>query len=306
MPSGSRGGGGGSHGGSRGGSSGGSRSGGSHGGGSIRFITHTRTRHSIKLRTRPGRPDRYFDIDAIHSVVCVMLFILFMIFGSMACSASEEIEFLQEDYAYYQNMITVAESDPDTYIVDAYVTSYSYRADFGKYYINYSIPYTSYEYVHGYGYKNVNRSLAGYSFSVYTYEEARELYEERTIKVAVDMAKITSSTDSIPMDYRHMSIEQDGEYMTVLRSKTKNTSILICLGVFTVGWFTFFIIASNKVSKAYDKEEAENAKLRLNQKKTSERPATPDASHCQYCGTYLVKDNNIKCPACGATKTIKY
>ena len=28
------------------------------------------------------------------------------------------------------------------------------------------------------------------------------------------------------------------------------------------------------------------------------------ASYCEYCGTYMVRDNNPKCPACGAVKKL--
>ena len=306
MPSGSRGGGGGgSHGGSRGGGSrSGSSRGGSHSGGGLRFVVHTRTRNSIRIRSRSGAPDRYFDLNALHSVICVILTICFMIFGSMACSASDNINFLEEDYRYYQNMIVTAEHDPDNYIVDAYVTSCSYRADFDKYYINYRIPYTERKYVPGYGFTDVEKNLYGYSFSVYTEEEAKNLVSQGIIKVAVDTRVVGENTDSIPLDYKYMSIEDDGEYFVAKAEKSKNTSVLIVLACVAVGWFVFFIIISKKTEKAYDRETAQMVEASKRQQTSTDN--TPYSNHCEYCGTYLVKDNNIKCPACGATKTIRH
>lgn len=307
MPSGSRGGGGGgSHGGSRGGG-GSSRSGGSGGshGGGIRLVVHTRTRSSIRIRSRRGGPNRYFDLEALHSIVCVILVLCFMLFGGMTCSAKENVEFLTEDYDYYQNMITYAELHPDDYIVDAKVTSYSFRADFDKYYINYSIPYEVREYFPGMGYQEVTKYLSGYSFSVYTLEEAKELKNQGIIKVAIDTKVVTSNTDSVPMDYKDFELEDDGEYALAVRNQARHTRKLICLGVFAVAWFTFFIIASNKLGKIYDKERIEEAKKSKSTTYNSSDAIGSDTSYCQYCGTYLVKDNNIKCPACGATKTIK-
>lgn len=302
MPSGSRGGSGGSHGGSRGG---GFRSSGSsgHGGSGARLIIHTRTRHSIRLRTRPGAPARYFDLDTLHGVICALITLCFMIFGSMACTNKENIDFLKEDYAYYQNMIVQAELEPDDYIVDAKVTSTSYRADFDRAYINYAIPYTVYEYVPGQGYQDVTKWLYGYSFSVYTQEEAEELLRQGIIKVAVDSKIIRDYTDSIPMDYKDMTIEQDGEYLKALRDEAKSTTILIVLVIVTVGWFAFYIITTKKLSKNFDKNLAEET---IAQQKARKTENVDDPNYCEYCGTYMLKDNNIKCPACGATKKIRH
>ncbi len=305
MPSGSRGGSAGSHGGSRGGS-GSSGSRGSYSGSGARLILHTRTRHSFRLRSRPGRPERYVDLDTLHGIICALITICFMIFGSMACSNKDNVEFIREDYAYYQNMIVQAELDPDRYIVDATVTSYSYRSDFNRAYIHYCIPYTEREYVPGHGYQDVTKYLYGYSFSVYTESEVHELLSQGTIKVAVDTRVIGPNTDSIPMDYKDMSIEQDGEYLAALRDEAKSTTILIVLCVVTVGWFAFFITASNKLSKNFDKNLAEEARVAIEQRKSTEENSSINPNYCEYCGTYIVKDNSIKCPACGANKRIKH
>ena len=305
MPSGSRGGHGGSHGGSRSGGFRSSGSSGSHGGSGVRLIVHTRSRHSVRLRSRrPGAPVRYFDLDSLHGIICGIIAIFFMIFGSLACSNKENVDFLREDYAYYQNMIVQAEIDPD-YMVDAKVTSCSYHSGYDKVYINYAIPYTEFEFVPGQGYQDVTKWLYGYSFSVYTQEEAEALLRQGTIKVAVDSRDISSFTDSVPMDYKNMPIEQDGEYKKALRDEAKSTTILIVLAVITAGWFTFFIITTNKLSKDYDKKLAEEKRVALEQRKKAENNPVKESNYCEYCGTYMVKDNNIKCPACGATKKIK-
>ncbi|MBE5739152.1 MAG: hypothetical protein E7354_05450 [Clostridiales bacterium] len=320
MPSGSRGGSRGGHGGSRGGgsrSSGGlsrsySRSAGSHfssgyggyHGGSHRhhhghtshiFIHSSPGRHSIRLRHKEGRPDRYFDLTVLHSFIFVICTIIIMIASVNSCNAGSDIDIIREDYAYYQNMIAYAEMHPDDYIVDAKITSYGQITDCDKYYINYEIKYTERiwsPYLNRF--IETTDDLEGYTFSVYDWEDIAAFREGQVIQVAVDTMMIGEYTDSIPMDFKYMTIEDDGEYIDSINQQTKSKKTLIVTITILVGWCIVFAVVSKKLEKKFDKQHPVNAAV--------EKPVKEGDKYCDYCGTYWGRNDIGKCPGCGASK----
>ena len=282
MPSGSHRGSRGSH--SSGGSRGGSFSSRSYGGSSSRhhggiFVYHGRPR-----RFRFGR-HYYIYTGRSQSVLSLFVFLVFFLFigifftSIIATSTKQEIALIEEDYAYYQDMIDYAKDHEDEgYIVDATVTGKFYHADSERYHIEYRIRTT-----YG-GY------LDGYTYASYTVEEAANYRINSIIKVAVDSVPITILTDSINMDYENMPLERDGEYLSA--SKTYKTTNIIRWVLVAIVILMIVIL----IWYGYKKKELadENEK-----KEENEKIQESTTTQCRYCGSTLDKTDK-KCPNCGA------
>jgi len=133
---------------------------------------------------------------------------LFCIIGViMTWSASVAgVRAIEHNYNRYQNMIRFAENqrdnfDNDDFFVDGIVTSYAYNTGAKKYYLNYKFSDSN------------GQDVVGYTYSIYTLEEAQEKFELSIIELVVDDAIRTQMTDSINYDYKNMPKEKDGEYV---------------------------------------------------------------------------------------------
>ncbi len=266
MPSGSHGGGGGSHGGSfgGGGSHGSSFGGGSHRGGRPfrprTFIFFGRSYNADSKTTKRA--------SAISAIVFLLIF--FSVFaGILLGAACSSISQIKEDQAYYKQMISMGN------ITTATVTDMF--ANHGKYYITYEIAIP-----------NSSRKLEGYSYSVYTREEAaRLLYNVKTINVAVNcsVSSINLRTDSIPTDYYYMPLSQDGEYV---ENANMRTGCIVSLCIFGAGIIACIVWNYMLVRKT-KKEEKELAEV-------FNKPAT---KRCAYCGSTMSENDKV-CAACGS------
>lgn len=283
MPSGSRGGGGGSH-------SGGSRGGGSHFGGGSRRSSHVRTVRNGRtvVYLGSGTSRRYMSsgmynlMSFLTSIVMIALFLGFSFVMGIS-NASEQIKTIEEDYAYYQNMIIVAEnkanSNIEGYIVYGTVTGV-YLKSKDKYYLTYSFVADSGETV-----KN------GYTFSTYEFEDVNNIVVGVTeIKLALEYAPSDVLTDSIDYDYKFTTLEDDIEYVEAVDSKSKLTTYSIIAGVATTAILVAVIVIKTKGSKKEENEAASNQEV---------KQQVPKKNHCKYCGS-VVLDGKTSCDNCGA------
>ncbi len=271
MPSGSHGGSSGSH------SSGGSSFG---GGGSSWGSSGS---HSS---SRPYQPRTFIFFGRTHSVrgsasflsfLClgvVMFAFIFMIGGfCVVPSEKKQVEKIKEDYAYYQDLIALG------YTSEAKVTDMFSNA--GRYYITYEI--------------NIPNSLSkleGYSYSVYSREEAFSLLNQ-TIIVALNhpYEKITLKTDSVPIDYKDMPLTKDGEYVNAVKGVKRGWIFGFSgLGTIVLAVVVNFIIVKTKGDKA-----------KINEKTStfSSSDNSPKYNYCSYCGGQ-VEEGKRKCPSCGS------
>lgn len=294
MPSGShRGGRSGSH------SSGGSRSGSSFSGGfSSRSSfggSHYRGgsyhgghhHHHRPFRIHFGR--RYYVYGSGTSSVFGLLGALFIFalmftfcFSAVRNGHSYNIDLIQEDYSYYQHVISYAKTHKDEgYIVNATVTDRFYNEDADKYYITYVV-------------KNEQGRtiLDGYTYSCFTRSEAFSYQIGGTIEIAVNSVPITSETDSINTSYYGMAIEKDGEYLAA-KNAFRNTTIVyvICVLVDIAIAGIFFVLL-------FKKAIPENGTSTSTDSKTSTSTEGTE-KYCSYCGSLMSK-SSTKCPSCGA------
>lgn len=277
MPSGSHGGGGGgSHFGGGGSSFGGG--GGSHFGGSYYHGPRRPGRAPIHFhffyfggnRYYVANDDRSKIMGMIFSAIICLLIAVAWMFG--ISSAINNVKKIENDYIYYQDMIAYAEEHPD-HIIDANVQTFFENEDCGKYYVTY------------YFYTASSQRVDGYTFSIYTYNQAKAIKQNGTIQLAVDEMPLTTQTDSINMDYKNLPLSEDGEYVLAKRQIVTNIIIEIVL----IGVFALFVVFAIKTIKSNIEKVPEGSQPKMAKKYI-----------CTYCGAKL-KEEDTTCPKCGSS-----
>lgn len=209
------------------------------------------------------------------------MLIVFALIAVIACftirpSLKQEIAMVEEEYRFYQAMITKAESNSD-YIWQAEVTDQEYSQEYEKYCVYYEFK-TS----------NGRTTVDGYTFYVYTLDNIPSVGE--VIQIAVDKNPVDSETDSIPMDYKLTTLQDDG-YYNHLKKNLRNTTIFLILAIVVVVGIVGGIIAIIFTSKKKEEEKKEEEKQQaiLEEKK----------KYCEYCGT-KIQETDTTCPNCGS------
>lgn len=282
MPSGSHGGSSGSH------SSGGSSSGRSGGGG---FSTYS-SRSRVPRRFRWGRsvyiiPTKHAGKLAIVSVLIPICFLALMFGFIFFMTAKQEIKKIETDYYYYQDMIDNAESNPE-YMKTGIVTDHFYNEDCDKWYYTYKIQRDDVDWVW----------LEGYTYSCYTREQVKQIPIDSVIQIAVNTRDVTGDTDSIPLDYKDMPLERDGEYVDAKGERTLGVWILIIGGIaLGVDIIVGVVMVVKYKEKKVEGDFGTPMEREWINKMDNETKRT--TKHCDYCGE-IVDINARKCPSCGA------
>ncbi len=279
MPSGSRGGGGG--GGHSFGGSGGSRSG-------VKFGTHRAS--YINRYDRYKRPHTYFFMGRRYAVGSyryykmssigtwiLVLFVAILYLGLLFVRQGQTIQLVKDDHAYYANMIEHA-SDGQYMYADVIN---QFQGEGGKYYITYNMQVN-------------NRDLwyeDGYTYSIYTMEEASEIFRSGQIEIVVDRLPLSVLTDSINADYLDYDITDDGTYINAVRTRT---TVLI-IGFIAIIGFGSLIFGYFKMMFKYQM----NSNHQTNQSVYS---SSTSNEYCIYCGS-VMSIHSDKCPNCGASKS---
>lgn len=273
MPSGSHGGGGGSHGGGFGG--------GSHFGGGHRSSGSSR-RGPTPLRIWFFGHRYYVPAEKTSALRGLFTaFFVLILFGFMSTlgliAAKDQVKKIEDDNAYYINMINYATTHPD-YQITGKITGKFRNDDCGKWYLTYSIETAN------------GGTLEGYTYSVYSINEIDQFVVGDNILLAVDSIPVTMRTDSINMDYINIPLENDGEYVGAKNSKrTAMIMTIACFGASVVVAVLTFI----KAKKSMKLNE-------LEKEKASSPAQNESVKRCKYCGSKQNPDDT-KCPNCGAS-----
>ena len=219
-------------------------------------------------------------------------FILFM--GGM--SVNSEIETRESEHEYYMTFIENAKAAGRQAYVD--VTGI-YEGDNDKWWVEYGFG-NYFSFSNHYMYD-------GWSYSMYTMAEAQRYVNDGQILVYHDFNPTGFSTDknnpenwnmytdTIPADYEHQSLSQDGDYQGLLQTKTiLNVICYICVGV-----AVFCVIAAIRVSSKAQKEEASATVTSVDATPSTSTTTSSTHTYCAYCGSKLEK-TATKCPNCGS------
>ena len=266
----------------------------SHFGGGSSSRSHSRPSHSTVVRHRVGmHPARsrssvhvhvggsgygyhhstYYEghrasLSAVLTIIGIILGFVAIAFGAMIFSDISMKKTIVNDYNYYQNVIENAQTNP-LYKQEAIVTDKLY-ADNDRWAIEYRL-----------------NDHYNESFAVYSYEEVNEFTIGQKIQVAV-VSPNSSQTDSIPMDYYGMPIENDTEYINYQKSIRLH---VIITTVLVAGAVLLIVLAI----KSHKKEKGE-ASL----ESSTNTPSQSKPNVCSYCGGKL-SGTDTSCPNCGAS-----
>ena len=230
---------------------------------------------------------------------CVIAFMVLMFGIVMFSNGNNQTEYIMQDYRYYQNMIAraeiVNEAGEYPYKAKAQITAQKFNPEAKKWYIEYQIPLTG---MLGY--------LEGESYAIYDDNEIMSpaLAVDSYIDVAVSSSTITFNTDSIPMDYKNIAPEKDGQYANALSLTTNGRNMMIGAGVGMAVLVLLAIVLNKATSKLTEvKEESANPEPAKGKKTDAPDKKTDsyddEVSYCQYCGA-RIKKSTKKCPQCGA------
>lgn len=285
MPSGGSHSGGGSHGGHSGGSAhGGGFGGGSFGGGGFRRGPH----YTVFMGRRVYVSGARSNVQGLFSLLMVLAIFVIFFSGAFTMVNVSQVNTITNDYNLYQNMITIAEREPENLIIEAEVYNYKYYRNTDKYQILYRI------------HADDGSTNEGYSFYVYTYAEVSEYLRKGTVTLAVNQHPTTEFTDSIPLDFKNKKLEDDIEFVEAKKGKT------ISIAVLSVGITLFVgcIIGNFMVLKTAKSTGPDETKTETQNTPTPTDIPTVEAPKtwkCAYCGKVQSTKNDI-CKQCGASR----
>lgn len=224
------------------------------------------------------------------SVLGVLIVIALLVTAFLGFSWSDnesKLSAIRADYEKYHAMAEYAYAHPE-YQHEAVVDDYEPYDMFGKYCIFYH--FTSQD-----GHK-----VEGYSFYVYSFHEAAELkFNGVSLALDVPYSNSTAATDSVPLDYRDASLDDDDEYLDILESRDTTRVATFVL----IGMSVLLILSSVLVRATASKATAEQiAADKQATTSTTNNQSTPTGTwRCDYCNT-LNDNSKERCDACGATR----
>ncbi len=236
------------------------------------------------------------------SILCSFLFIIAiftLFFAILFLTLSLNLSKIEQDYMYYQDMISYAENNPDKNLIrEAVVKDFALNEECGKYYIIYELDTDD-----GSG------KLEGYSFSVYTLTTVPRVDEH--ISVAVNSSEVTTETDSIPMDYKDMPLTQDGEWIVARKNVTIRNILFIVTATCFLSIIVIYIFLHIKVKKNYNAEKQNGKEFSNNnpppkkelsqttsQETNFDNPFEKNYFKCSNCGADVLPEQRY-CPLCG-------
>lgn len=285
-------------------------SGGSHfnGGGASHRGSSSSSHSSGSVRVRSGPmfiwigrgrraqvPARYSFLCTLIPFFLVVAFCLLLVGGFSYQDNVSRIKKAEVDRDYYLAMIAYAEQHPD-YIVQGKVTGKFYNEAREKWFFKYEIPYT-----------NASDTLEGQTFCVYSTEEIGQIHVNDIIQIAVDSLPITKDTDSVPMDYKDIPLESDGEFLQAQGSRNLSIGLLCGGGAAIVLVVVLAAVLFVKTKAEYNKNGANAAKTVAPSPSNPkpEKPFEEKKTHAKKEVNFddpFAKDY-FKCPNCGADVT---
>lgn len=218
-------------------------------------------------------------------LVCCVVFAFTNGFSMKA--EKEELKYLQNDRAGYVAMIERAEQDPELIVDGIVISVWQDGNGSGKWAFDYKFTASNGDIVDN-----------GYSFKVYS-SRSTAPHEGDTIKLAVDTKNSTKLSDSVPMDYKNFSLDDDGDYINAKRN-IKSSRVLFIISL--VGTGICIAIMVIMVVRAKQKTDGKYEDNNNSQNSTGNSQTTrnnTNSTTCEYCGA-SISSSDKSCPNCGA------
>jgi len=243
-----------------------------------------------------GGPVNPFAVLISFAFFFIFLFgVLFFVNMSSRSVYEDNLNIIEQDYNYYQEMISYAEDHPEYQVVGV-IDAIKYDSEFGSYYIDYS-----YHYGHNDFFKNTQSTFATYSF-----DDIKSLNLEKgaPILLAIEDTDIDMFTDSIDMAYKNVSLEEDPEYKLALKKIAHKKNMTKIFGAILAGIVVITIVISFLIIKKNKNKKVEETGSSTTNNNNSTTTDTSTEKYCNYCGAKL-PEGKTKCPLCGASNNNK-
>ena len=146
-------------------------------------------------------------------------------------------------------------------------------------------------------------TVDGYSYYVYDYATAQAYWEQGTVILALSNTndKITTVTDSVPLDYMKTVVEDDAAYLyfTEMRNGFR-AGTLVTLGAVAVMVVAALVIPAT-AKKATAEQLAENHATSGNAQTANQSSPDTGIWRCGYCGN-MNDSSKHRCDGCGAKR----
>ena len=221
-------------------------------------------------------------------------FILFALFAiiissTLVSSQKQFVKNIKVDYFYYHQMILDAEANPEL-MKEAEVTDRFYNEEIGRWYYFYELE------------THNGSTLEGETYAIYTNEQISLIRVGDKIKVAVNSAKVTLFTDSVPIDFKNFKYQDSAEYIQARKSLTGYRIFNVLFWIVEVGLVSGMILYMVKTKKREDLEkQVEQDRAQEKHELETEAIKKELDWRCEYCGNKN-KASDSKCENCGAGK----
>lgn len=215
---------------------------------------------------------------------------IFIAFFSIPCffiasECKDGIEIKQNDYVYYADMVNNAKED-STLVTEGKIIGKYKEPDTDRWFLKYEIYSTTFR----------NTSYEFETYAVYTEEQISQFKYGDKIQIAVNNSEIDIWTDSMPMDFVTYTIEDDGNYVLLVKQQSTYQTVAIFM-LITAGVLCLIGVIHAKKAKNTPKTETETVGSSTDESTTA-APAKK-SSYCPYCGCKS-DDSRKKCEHCGA------
>lgn len=218
------------------------------------------------------------------SIFVVIAIIIASIFSFISCgtiaSSKSTVEEIADSYAHYQEVIKYAEVHTE-YQKTGEIIGIYYDNTYGKYCIKYKVEVDVIA--------HLTREITEYTFYIYDKDEINNYKVGDEILIACNAE---DTADTINMDYKNSTLEDDGEYSYYLKKSKSNKSIIICVSI--IGGLLIIVVIVKLVKK--QKKDSKFDTEAFN--KVMKDP------YCEYCGSKLPQ-GVFKCTNCGASNNKK-
>lgn len=215
-------------------------------------------------------------------LVSIFFFFIGIMMGISVSTTIKQINFIKQDYNNYQVMIENAMNNPA--LTRTAVVTEKYIGNGGKWYIRYE-----------YDLDNSKQRAYDESFAHYTKEELSNYKVGQTeIVIVTESSYVDEYTITIPMDYYNSGVENDGEYIELI--KKRNTFIMFDTITFVVAGLVMFLGIKTYIK--YKNKETEEVE-QTTQNSSTQTNTTKTHTKCPYCGARVSSDKGT-CTQCGA------
>lgn len=224
---------------------------------------------------------------SILGVLIAIAIIVSVFLGISWGNIEETLSVQRDEYSYFRRIAQDADGNSAYQIVGTVTSIKEYKLS-DRWCINYEFTLSN-------GLKN-----DGYSYFVYSYEEAKQMLDNVTVILASDTKNtmINDVTETVPLDYKDMEFEADEEYVANLDSRNSmRTGTFIMAGV-AVLLVLAYVVTNATAKKATAEQIAENNNATTN----TQTASTPAGTwRCEYCNA--INDNSKdRCDGCGAQR----